>query len=129
MFIQTMTQQLDLLTYEWLKVSGFHKIERLERQPTDHYRRCLGREMIGHGHLIADEDVCLDLSADREVDPRFWYVWLVRSSSQNSHPSVWIHIRHIVFVGELIAIYEGLTGRAFQAKRAYSRAEMAEQWG
>lgn len=116
----------DLLSYGWLKENGFHRLDPQDRQLTDHYRRCLGRDLIGHGHLQSDEDICLDVCADRTVDPRFWYVWLVRASNQNSHPSVWIHTRHMVFVGELVMLYEALTGREFSPKRAYSKSEMKD---
>jgi len=101
------------LTYAWLQQNGFHKLERLERQPTDHYRRCLGNELINERFMSAREDVCLDVASNGIESRDFWYVWLTRASSQNFHPSVWLHVRHIYFVEELVLMYEAITGRKF----------------
>ena len=101
------------LTYDWLKQNSFHKLERLERQPTDHYRRCLGSELIGDLFMQCREDVCLDVAPSDVAGRDFWYVWLTRASSQNHHPSVWLHVRHVYFAEELISMYEAITGRKF----------------
>lgn len=119
------TYPLELITYDWLKANDFRKLDRLERQPSDHYRRCLGNELIGHGFLRANDDICLDVAPDRMEDTRFWYVWITRASSQNNHPSIWIHARHMVYTGELIMLYEAITGRRF-GRMAWSRDAMPD---
>ncbi len=117
---------MSLLTYEWLKDNGWHKLERLERQPTDHYRRCLGTETIGDHFMSAPEDVCLDVCADREVDSKFWYVWLTRASTQNRHPSVWVHVRHIKSTEELTTMYEAITGRKFTRGQVWANSQWSK---
>ena len=58
------------ICYDWLKAWGFHKLERLERQPTDHYRRCIALETVGESHfMVAHEDQCLDVAPNRWPDP------------------------------------------------------------
>lgn len=107
------TSRTDALSYEWLAANGFHCLERFERQPTDHYRRCIGLETAERGFLVAREDLCIDIAPERMPDPAFWFCWLTRASSQHQHPSVWIHVRHIKTVGDLILLYQGFTGRKF----------------
>lgn len=102
------------ITYEWLHEHGFRTLPRLERQPTDHVRRCLGLETVEDNvFLRASEDMCLDLAPERMPDPKFWFCWVTRASSQNHNPSVWIHTRHLVTRFDLILLYMGLTGRHF----------------
>lgn len=102
----------DALSYEWLQANGWHVLERLERQPTDHCRRCVGLETVDdHKFLVASEDVCIDVAPERWPSPAFWFCWITRASSQNRHPSVWVHARHLKTVGDLMLLYEGLTGR------------------
>jgi hypothetical protein len=108
-----MTYPLDLITYGWLKAHGWRELQQMEGQPTIHYRRCIGRELIGDKFLQSNEDVCIDVCPDRMNDTRFWYVWLTRASSQNHHPSVWIHTRNMYHTGELMLLYEALSGRPF----------------
>lgn len=110
-----MSDNLELpLTYEWLHEHGFHKLERLERQAHDHVRRCLGRETVETTRLLSsEEDLCLDLTPNRMPDPDWWFCWVTRASSQNHHPSVWIHTRQLVTRFDLVLLYMGLTGRHF----------------
>lgn len=115
-----MPYPLDRLTYEWLREHGFHKLDRLDRQPTDHYRRMLGAELIGDRFLTSNEDLCIDVCPDRMDDARFWYVWVTRASAQNRHPSIWLHTRHMYFTGEIMLLIEALTGRPF-AKPTWDR--------
>lgn len=115
----------ELITYKWLTENGFRTLERLERQPYDHMRRCLGAELIGERFMISREDLCIDIAPSRLPIPDFWYVWITKASCQNYHPSIWIHSRHMVFADELILLYEALTGRRF-AKPAYQTSEMGQ---
>ena len=113
------------ISYEWLKQNGFRLLERLERQPFDHYRRCLGAELIGKHFMTAHEDICIDVAPDRFPHTTWWYVWITRASAQNQHPSVWVHTRHMATVGELILLYEALTGRKF-GQPTWNRKELGE---
>lgn len=102
------------LSYVWLNENGFHTLDRRERQPTDHCRRCIGGELVEDSvHLVAREDLCLDVAPERWPNPNFWFCWVTRCSSQNNHPSIWLHVRHLRTVGDLVLLYEGLTGRQF----------------
>lgn len=100
------------LSYGWLKKNGWHVLDRLDRQHTDHCRRCVGLETVQDEHfLTAPEDVCIDVAPERWPNPHFWFCWITKASSQNRHPSVWVHARHLHTVGDLVLLYEGLTGR------------------
>lgn len=115
--------ELTKLSYDWLLEHGWHRLERLERQPTDHVRRCVGREVTGRRFLVASEDLCIDMAPEREVNPAFWFCWVTRASAQNRHPSVWLHVRHLHWCEEVEHLYEGLTGRQF-GKPTYDWREM-----
>lgn len=120
----TILKPSDPLTYEWLHEYGFRTLQRLDRQPHDHVRRCLGRETIEDSIMLqADEDLCLDLAPNRMPDPEFWFCWVTRASSQNSHPSVWIHTRQLKTRFDLMLLYMGLTGRHF-GKPSYDRRQL-----
>jgi len=104
----------DPLTYDWLLANGWHKLERLDRQPFDHVRRCVGLELVQNHHfMIAPEDVCLDLAPNFDLHSKtgHWLCWLTRASAQNRHPSIWLHVRHLETIRDLAILYEGITGR------------------
>jgi hypothetical protein len=102
------------LDYEWLQEYGFRKITRQERQPTDHVRRCVAHETADDDRfMVAMEDLCIDLAPECWPMARFWFCWVTRASSQNHFPSVFLHVRHLKTQGDLILLYEGLTGRRF----------------
>lgn len=103
-----------MLSHDWLVKNGWNKLERLERQPTDHYRRCIAMETYQDDHfMIANEDLCIDVAPNVLEAPAFWFCWITRASSQNRQPSTWLHVRQIRTVGDLMLLYEGLTGRFF----------------
>jgi len=102
------------LTYEWLHEHGFRTLPRFDRQPTDHVRRCIGLETVEDSlFLRCSEDLCLDLAPERMPEPRYWFCWVTRASSQHQHPSIWIHARHLKTRFDLVLLYMGLTGRHF----------------
>ena len=103
------------LTYDWFKKNGFHRLERGERQPFDHVRRCLGMETIGKQFMVADEDLCLDLCPNDDSQES-WHCWITKANSPSLHPTHWIHTRSLQFAEEVVLMYEGLTGRRFGPK-------------
>lgn len=111
------------ISYEWLKDNGFHRIERAERQPYDHMRRCLGLETVDKKFMSADEDLCLDLSPNDTTCEK-WMCWVTKANSPQLHPTHWIHTRTLQYAEELVLMYEGLTGRRFGPKN-YDRRKLA----
>lgn len=101
------------LTYEWLAANGFREIERLERQPTPIFRRCIGLETVGDHWFRAGEDLCIDVSANLPPASDKWFCFLSRNHSPNRQSGRFIHIRKLRTVGDLVLLYEGLTGRQF----------------
>ena len=100
------------ITYNWLIKNGWNKLPRFERQTCDHCRRCLGSETTGDKFLVASEDLCIDLApATRDGDE--WFCWITYAAGSNAFPMKFIHVRHMRFVEEVIALYEALTGRKF----------------
>ena len=71
--------------------------------------------------MVADEDLCIDVSPDRMPNPDFWFVFLSRASAQNRQASVFLHSRHMVFVDEIMLLYEALTGRTWGPKHWRTR--------
>jgi hypothetical protein len=100
------------ISYQWLAASGFHKLERLQRQPTDHYRRCIATECIGESFMVSSEDLCIEVAPNR-IPADHWLVWLTRASAQNSRASIWLGVRRVTHAREIVLLYEGLTGRQF----------------
>ena len=122
--LQTNIEHPDtVLSYEWLHEWGWHKIPRQERQPTDHVRRCVGLEISDDRlFMAASEDLCIDLAPD--FNGEFWYCWITKATGHNNPPHTWIHARHLKIRGDLILLYEGLTGRSFGPSK-WDRRELS----
>lgn len=103
---------IDPITYDWLLAHGWHRLDREERQPFDHCRRCIGRDVIGDLYMAASEDLCIEVSPTSATMTE-WFVWITKAHSQNNFASVWLHVRYMRRAAELILLYEGLTGRRF----------------
>lgn len=115
----------ELLDYDWLADFGWRKLDRQERQPTDHYRRCVGLETADDDRfMVAPEDLCIDVAPENWPSPRFWFCWVTRASSQHHFPSVFLHTRHLKTRADLMLLYEGLTGRQF-GKPHWDRRKLA----
>lgn len=113
------------LDYDWLREFGWHRIPRLERQPTDHVRRCVALETADDERfLVASEDLCIDLAPEKWPNPRFWFCWITKASSHNSPPHTFVHARHLKTRDDLILLYRGLTGREF-GKPNWDRKKLA----
>lgn len=107
-------QPRHIISYDWLESTGFIKLERGERQPTDHCMRCIAGETIDEHWMIAREDLCIEVCPDRmPPDTNFWLCWVGKSHSQNRSMHTFTHVRHMKYVEELMLLYEGLTGRPF----------------
>lgn len=112
------------ITYEWLQEWGFRTLPALERQPFDTVIRCIGLETVDDHFMTASEDLCIHMSPGQAAC-EWWYCWIAKSHAFNRNPHVWIHVRHLRTQGELILLYEGLTGRKF-GKPSWNRRELAE---
>lgn len=101
------------ITYEWLLSHGWHKLERQERQPDDHVRRPIACDCIGDHFMVDPNDLCLELTIGYDGK---WFCWVTQAVGHNNHAHRWIHVRHLRTTGELIRLYEGLTGSSFAEK-------------
>lgn len=106
----------ELLTYEWLLANGWQKLDRGERQPTDHCRRAVGLETVEDEHfLVAAEDCCIDVCPDVWPNARFWFCWVTKAVTRTRQPHTWLHLRHLKTVRDIVLLYEGITGRRLGA--------------
>lgn len=105
------------LTYDWLLANGFHKIDKHERQPTEHVRYCIGMHVIGDRFMVAPEDLCIDLCPLFADEDKGWHLWVTYCAGPNNFPCRWIGVRTIHYADEVIALYESLTGRKYSNAR------------
>jgi len=106
------------ITEDWLKAMGF-KWSQFDRQPDKMWLLWIGDALVEHGEPLAwrssdYEDLGVEVAANlcgSGPEIKDWFCWLRSDSAGRYHR--FIHLRHIVFQDELIAIIEGLTGRRF----------------
>jgi hypothetical protein len=92
------------LTYEWLRSNGWRLLARQERQPTDHVRRDVACEVAGGRQpFVASDDLGIELAAGGMEG---WFCWITRQEPRQS-----IHVRPVSTVGDVMRLWEGLTGR------------------
>ncbi len=102
---------------DWLKSVGF-KWSQFDRQPEKMWLLWIGDALVENGEpqmwRSSDyEDLGIEVAANRKngtsSEIKDWFCWLRSDSAGRYHR--FIHIRHIVYQDELIAMAEGLTGR------------------
>jgi len=98
------------ITEEWLKQIGF-KWHQLERQPGKHWLLWLGGairdpEAEKSWTFTDSEDLGIELADDSRGN---WFCWLRSDAAHRYHR--FIHVRHIRFRSELIALVVALTGQ------------------
>ncbi len=101
------------LSYEWLAANGFREVERLDRQPKPVFRRCVALETVDEHWMRANEDLCIDVSEGFDESRNGWFCFLSRNHSPHRQSERFIHARKLRTVGDLVLLYEGLTGRQF----------------
>lgn len=106
----------EAITEEWLKSVGF-KWHQLERQPAKQWLLWLvecvdcGRE---RGRFGSFEDCGIELTPNgfrepRDPDDDWWFCWFRGDSAGRYHR--FIHLRHLRYQHEVIALVEALSGR------------------
>lgn len=96
------------ITEEWLREVGF-KWHQFDRQPTKHWLLWLGDALPGR--MFRDsEDLGVEVCADHP-NPLEWFCWLRADTAGRYHR--FIHIRHLRFQHEFIALIEGITGQTW----------------
>jgi hypothetical protein len=99
------------ITENWLETMGF-RWHQIERQPSRHWLLWLGG-VIERGYS-AVEDLGIEIALDTSSD--FWYCWL-RADTGHRY-SRFIHVRHLCWRHEVIALIESLTGTSFDPENA-----------
>jgi hypothetical protein len=100
-------QSEEPITEPWLCSVGF-KWHEFERQGSKQWLLWLG-DACRRGRSFEDtEDLGIEVASSRDG---WWFCWL-RSDGSHRY-SRFLHIRHIRFQNELIAMIEGLTGQAW----------------
>jgi hypothetical protein len=95
------------LSYEWLKANGWKTLTRQERQPTDHVRRPVAWEVAGGKRpFVSPDDLCVELALATAGDDGEWHCWV-----SQVEPHRFVHVRMMRTVGDVIRLWEGLTGR------------------
>lgn len=94
------------ITEEWLKSVGF-KWHQLARQPNKQWLLWLG-DAVGK----CFEDIGIEVTSGaytaKDEDAR-WFCWL--RADYSGRYSRFIHVRHIQYTDDVIAIVEGITGQ------------------
>lgn len=90
------------ITEDWLKSVGF-KWHQCDRQPSKHWLLWLGGCM--EQSWTCFEDLGIEVAPDNDGA---WHCWLRSDSSHRYHR--FIHVRHIKFQREIIALVKALTG-------------------
>lgn len=99
------------ITEAWLRANGFRLQSRRDRQPTDHYRRDLGDEVLGGRPFMgSSDDLCIEVAKTcGGSDCTTWHCWIFQVE-----PCRHIHVRDVSSTWELAKLYEGLTGVPFK---------------
>jgi hypothetical protein len=103
------------ITEDWLSSVGF-KWEQLDRQPSKHWILWLGRALRDYADpngrmFCGPDDIGVELAAATGLNLKGiqdWFCWL-RSDVSHRYGR-FVHVRHLVYQDELIAIVEALTG-------------------
>lgn len=91
------------LSYHWLRYNGWKLLGRQERQSTDHVRRDVAGEVAGGRRpFVSSDDLGIELAEGFDGE---WYCWVVRQE-----PRQCIHVRFVRTVGDVVRLWEGLTG-------------------
>lgn len=104
----------DPITEDWLKAVGF-KYHQLDRQPHKHWVLWLGDAVRAIDNSLTDTcDLGVEMTPcwarERPEDKdAFWHCWL-RSDACNRYHR-FIHLRHIAFQHDVIAIVQALSGQ------------------
>lgn len=96
------------ITEDWLREVGF-KWHQFDLQPTKHWLLWLG-DAAGRGD---HEDLGIELTSNVPTDKTAWFCWL-RADTAHLY-SRFLHVRHLRFQHEVIALIEGLVGQKWDS--------------
>lgn len=104
-------RERELITEAWLRATGF-KWHQLDRQPEKQWLLWLGDVIQGGWQSFEDlgVEVCRNL-VGREQAFQDWFCW-IRADTSHRY-SRFLHVRHMLYVDELVRLIEGLTGVDF----------------
>lgn len=104
------------LSEDWLRDAGF-KWHQLDRQPDKHWLLWIGD--ASDQPWSGPEDLGIELArgAYNGTDDTDWFCWLRCDSSHRYHR--FLHVRHLKFVHEVIAIIEALTGQTWKPENVW----------
>lgn len=91
------------ITEDWLRSVHF-KWQQLERQPERHWLL-----WIGDAAGTTYEDLGIEVTSRVPGEPESWFCW-IRADYAGRY-SRFVHVRHLRYQDELIALFEGLTGQ------------------
>lgn len=123
MTITTLEPVTEPLTDDWLREVGF-KWSQMERQPSKQWilwlGDCVGCDAEGKREMFSDsQDLGIELAAAWYPNAvggtggfvGQWFCWLRADTAGLYHR--FVHVRHLRYRHELIALIEGLTGQAW----------------
>lgn len=107
------------ISEDWLKSIGF-QWSQIERQPSRHWVLWLATARADHGEesgwaFSSFEDLGVEVAFDAGQRSS-WFCWLRSDSCHRYHR--FIHVRHLVFQDELVALIEALIGYKFDPNNA-----------
>lgn len=103
------------ITADWLRESGFRWLQ-MERQPDKHWLLWIGDVVrASDGSLTSTEDIGIELAPCGKDDPR-WFCWF-RSDASHRYGR-FIHVRHLRWQHEVIALVEVCSGQAWNPANA-----------
>jgi hypothetical protein len=117
-----------LISEDWLKASGF-KWHQIDRQPSKQWCLWLGDclECPEDGQpdqqrwrFSGDEEFGIELTSNTQPvgadpDEHFWFCWFRGDSAGRYHR--FIHVRHLRWQHEVIALVEAISGRPWHPER------------
>jgi hypothetical protein len=108
------------ITEDWLRESGF-KWHQLDRQPGKHWLLWLGDAVRARdGSLMSYEDIGIELGPDAYTGrdkPEAWFCWFRSDAAGRYHR--FIHLRHLRWQREVIALVEAISGQAWDPANSF----------
>lgn len=127
-----------LITEDWLRESGF-QWHQMDRQPSKHWCLWLGSclECPEDGQpdeqrwrFSGDDEIGIEVAYNAQPggahqDEAFWFCWFRGDSAGRYHR--FIHVRHLRWQREVIALVEAITGRPWHPDRHWCGSVRCER--
>lgn len=106
--------QLDLpIDENWLRDLGFNW-HQLERQPSKHWLLWIGGAFLKREMFTGPDDLGIEVAAGTDGS---WFCWFRSDTAHRYHR--FIHLRHIYYRQELVAIISALIGYDFDPANCF----------